>query len=210
MLSGKTGNRGTRKSRRHPSARARCGTRFGRMPLARSCLRGGREARLSECATRTTRRRSSLLDEIAEIAERLFIDRAVVAHAIFEILAMHELDERLRARPGDEGIDLFVQVRINGQNVLRLRLEEIELVQFEDARELFDRIRMIVDAQVDVAIVEARVTAAWLRDIQRGALLPAPVAAGGLSGTQRRDESIGEVPSRLLERPREAIDDAFA
>jgi len=69
---------------------------------------------------------------------------------------------------------------------------------------------MIVDPQVDVAVVEAGVTAARFCDIQCGALLPASVAAGGLSGTQRRDESIGEVPLRLLERARKAIHDAFA
>ena len=74
-------------------------------------------------------------------------------------------------------------------------------MQAVEARELGDRLGMVVDAQVDEDVREARVAAVPLDDQQRRRLLAAPVAAGRLGGGEAVEQPLGERPSRdCLER----------
>ena len=58
---------------------------------------------------------------------------------------------------------------------------------------------MIVDAQIDVAIVEAAVSAARFFDDQGGTLLSAFISAARLRRAQSCDDPIGERTARLRE-----------
>src|SRR5204863_4953549 len=65
----------------------------------------------------------------------------------------------------------------------------------------------VVDAEVDDAVGQARVTAVLCDDEQRGRLLAAPVAPGGLCGSEALDQSLGELEVCVaLERRRERAD----
>ncbi len=82
------------------------------------------------------------------------------------------------------------------------------MVHVQQALEFLDRFRVIVHAQVYVAVVEGRVTALLPHHQQRGRLLSARVAAGRLSCQQRRHEPIGQGrPGARLERRGHGIHD---
>src|SRR5271165_4159150 len=69
---------------------------------------------------------------------------------------------------------------------------------------------MVVDAQVHVPVVEAAVATAGLVDRERGALLPALVAAFALGCGQGRNEPVRERAAHRAKRLRERAHDALA
>ncbi len=155
----------------------------------------------------------TIVSKRAQVVEGLAIDRPVVAHAVLEVFDVHERDQRgarrlveftaarrERADAGELGHDLAADGVVDRQHVLRRGGEVVELVQLEQARQLVDRRRVIVDAQVDVAVVEAAVTAAGLDHDQRRALLAALVAARALSRRSAATSLSASVPPRVAER----------
>ena len=70
-------------------------------------------------------------------------------------------------------------------------------MQVVEARELGDRLRVVVDAQVDEDVAEAGVAAVALDDEQRGRLLAAAVAAGGLRRGEALEQPLGERAARV-------------
>ena len=75
-----------------------------------------------------------------------------------------------------------------------------------DALELLDRLRMVVDAQVDGDVARAAVAAVLADDEERGRLPPAPVAAGRLGGGEAGEQPLGErPPRRALEGRRQRV-----
>src|SRR5690606_37317308 len=79
------------------------------------------------------------------------------------------------------------------QHPRRLRgLVEVEPVQLEQAPQLLHGRGVVVDAQVDPAVVEPRVALARAHHEQRRRLASAPVPAGGVGRREGRDEPLGE------------------
>ena len=87
-----------------------------------------------------------------------------------------------------------------------LPAEEL-VVDFLDAAEFVDGLRVIVDAEVDVAVVCAAVAPAIADDEECGGLLAAFVATGSLACGEGVDEADGEVFVRDEEGFRHGIDD---
>ena len=92
---------------------------------------------------------------------------------------------RERAHAHELRDDLAAQRVVDRAHVFRRGREVVQLVQLQQARELVDRRRVVVDAQVHVAVVEAAVAAARFEHDQRRALLAALVAAFALAGRER-------------------------
>lgn len=76
-----------------------------------------------------------------------------------------------------------------------LPAEEL-VVDFLDAAEFGDGLGMVVDAEVDVAVVCAAVAPAIADDEECGGLLAAFVATGGLACGEGVDEADGEISVR--------------
>jgi hypothetical protein len=70
------------------------------------------------------------------------------------------------------------------------------------ALQLGDGGRMVVDRDIDVAVVETAVPATGPHHQQRRRLLAAPVAAAGLPGLQRRQQALGQRSHRISSNPR--------
>ena len=64
-------------------------------------------------------------------------------------------------------------------------------------RELRDRLRVVVDAQVDEDVAQRGVAAVALDDEQRGRLLAAPVAARGLRGGEALEQPLARAACPL-------------
>src|SRR3990172_6922199 len=73
---------------------------------------------------------------------------------------------------------------------------EVQLVQFEQLRQARDRIRVIIDAIVDPAVVEPGIAAALAYDEQRRTLPSASIAPGPIAGNQCRQEAVAQVRVR--------------
>ena len=79
-----------------------------------------------------------------------------------------------------------------------------------DSAQLGERVRVVVDAQVDERVGEARVAAVALDDEQRRGLAAAAVAARALRRIEAVEQPLRErVTGRRLERPRERVDGGF-
>ena len=63
----------------------------------------------------------------------------------------------------------------------------------EDPSELVDGIRVIVDTEVDVAIVPALVAAALSHDQQRRRLPATPVPPGRVAGDERGEQPVAQI-----------------
>src|SRR3989454_3396315 len=109
------------------------------------------------------------------------------------------------------GLDLPHNLRLEEDDILRIfAVQQGEIVHIEDPDELLDRGRMIVDADVDPAVVDARISTAVTDHEHRRALLAPLVSAGSLPGAQRRQETDGEVALCHLERPGQRLQDVLA
>src|SRR2546422_4574587 len=87
-------------------------------------------------------------------------------------------------------LNLPHDVRFEEHDILRIFAgQEGEIVHVEDADELPDRGRMVIDPDVDPTVVEARVSTAVPDDEDRRALLAPFVAAGPLPRAQRREQA---------------------
>jgi hypothetical protein len=87
------------------------------------------------------------------------------------------------------------------------RPPEVAPVQGEQPAELGDGGGVVVDPQVDVAVGAAAVAAALPDHQQRGRLLAAGVAPGGLAGVERGDQPLGELePGPLAHGRRHRLD----
>ena len=83
-------------------------------------------------------------------------------------------------------------------------------MQAVDAPQLLERPLVVVDAQVDEDVREARVAAVLLDHEQARGLLAAAVAARGLSGVEAVEQAVRErLPGAALERVRERVDRRF-
>ncbi len=72
--------------------------------------------------------------------------------------------------------------RIDLQQLVGIGRAEIELVEGEQLAQPRDRIVMIIDAQVEVTVIVATVTAVRLDDDHCGGLFAAPVTANRVTG----------------------------
>ena len=80
-------------------------------------------------------------------------------------------------------------------------------MQLVEARELGDRRRMVVDAQVDGDVARPAVASRPRHHEERGRLLAAAIAAGRLRGRERGQQALGQRPAGgLLERLAKALD----
>ena len=84
---------------------------------------------------------------------------------------------------------------------------EIEALEVDEPRQLPDRIVVVVDPQVDIAVVPAAVAAAGAHDEQGRRLATTPIAAGRVGRREARDEQLRERPAAGEERVGEAVDD---
>src|SRR5881296_4441803 len=92
------------------------------------------------------------------------------------------------------GLDLPHNLRLEEDDILRIfAVQQGEIVHIEDPDELLDRGRMIVDADVDPAVVEAPIAPGLADDEEGRALLASFVASGALSRAERREETHREV-----------------
>jgi hypothetical protein len=82
-------------------------------------------------------------------------------------------------------------------------------LQGQQASQLLHRFRVVVHAQVDVAVVEAAVAAVFAGDENRSGLLTARVATRLFARFQRCHEFECEFALRLLERLRHRLHDGF-
>src|SRR5699024_9487982 len=85
----------------------------------------------------------------------------------------------------DSGSGLAVET---SEFVERFAFEERHVVDPKDAFEFVDRVGMVVDPNIDPAVVAAVVATLGFDDIERRTLLATCVAAGLVAGMQRRDE----------------------
>src|SRR5207244_945782 len=113
---------------------------------------------------------------------------------------------RIRTPVEPEGretrLDLPHDVRLQDDDVSRIFAgQQGQVVHVENADELLDRGRMIVDANVDPAVVEAPITPGLADDEEGRALLASFVASGALSRPEPREEPHRGVALRHLERP---------
>src|SRR5256712_4016897 len=114
----------------------------------------------------------------------------------------------VEAESREAGLNLPHDVRFEEDDILRIFAgQEGEIVYVEDADELLDRGRMVIDPDVDPTVVEARVSTAVPDDEDRRALLAPLVAAGPLPGAQRRHETDGQGALRHLEGPGQRLPD---
>jgi hypothetical protein len=84
---------------------------------------------------------------------------------------------------GDGGVDAGEPVGLAAE--IRQPVDGVQALQLGDGG------RMVVDRDIDVAVVEAAVPAAGPHHQQRRRLLAAPVAAAGLPGLQGRQQALG-------------------
>src|SRR2546426_9574237 len=114
----------------------------------------------------------------------------------------------VEAESRQAGLNLPHDVRFEEDDILRIFAgQEGEIVYVENADELLDRGRMVIDPDVDPTVVEARVSTAVPDDEDRRALLAPLVAAGPLPGAQRREQTDGQVALRHLEGPGQRLQD---
>src|SRR5829696_3426131 len=115
------------------------------------------------------------------------VEQGLIVRALLEI---PQAPERRR--------DLLLYLTVHCDDVFRSGLPEVEGVEFPDPDQLPYRLGMVVDAQVQKAIVIATVPATLLHDEQRRRLFPPRVSPSCLSGVQRSEEPLGEVPGSCL------------
>src|SRR6185437_2056276 len=143
----------------------------------------GRRAWRARADARTTRhpgpspRARSFLSPRENILEHDAVDLAVHADSHVVVLPVHEVRERfeedlirgaLRRRqplllliqrlPEQNRLQLLHDVGGDGHQIFRLRREEVELVKAVEPVELADGIGIVVDTDIDVAVVVAQVT----------------------------------------------------
>src|SRR5215217_872024 len=102
--------------------------------------------------------------------------------------------------------DLLLYFTFHCEDVFRSGLPEVEGVELPDPDQFPYRLGMVVDAQVQKAIVIATVSATLLHDEQRRRLFPPRVSPSRLPGVQRRQETPGEVPGSCLKGLRHRLD----
>ena len=90
-----------------------------------------------------------------------------------------------------DALQLARDLLIDRHQRLRRRFAEVEMMQFQNLLQPLDRMGIIIHAQIEIAIVEARVAALLAHDQHRRALLPASITAGLLTGQQGRHQPIG-------------------
>src|SRR3990172_5296481 len=87
---------------------------------------------------------------------------------------------------------------------------EVQLVQLEQLRQARDRIRVVIDAIVDPAVVVAGIAAALAYDEQRRTLPSASIAPGPIAGDQCRQEAVAQVRVRRNVGLRHRLDDLWS
>src|SRR2546427_10238684 len=112
---------------------------------------------------------------LSNILQRNAINSAVHPHAHVVVLPVHEIREggekrfvERRLRRGEPFLrlsgrfheqnrfQLLLQCRRDGEEIRRIAREEIQFVQRVESLQLLDRIRRVVHADVDVAVVPPR------------------------------------------------------
>src|SRR5208282_2506853 len=91
-----------------------------------------------------------------------------------------------------------------GRGVLAVQIRHV--VDLEDPSQFLDRRQVLVDPQVHPAVVASHVAPAFPDDIERRGLHPPSVASLALSGGERGEESVENVPARRLVGPRHRAD----
>src|SRR5438132_3203711 len=117
----------------------------------------------------------------------------------------------IEAEGREPGLDLAHHVRVQREDVFRiLAVQQGHIVDIEYPDQLLDRFGMIVDPDVDPAVIETAV-ATTLADHQecRG-LLPSLVAARTLSGAEGPEKSDRKISLRPFERFAHLLHDVFA
>ena len=103
--------------------------------------------------------------------------------------------------------DLGRRRLVDRRQVGRRRPLEVEALEIDEARQLPDRIVVVVDPQVEPAVVPATVAAAGADDQQGRRLATAPIATGRVGRREAGDEQLRERPAARQERVGEAVDD---
>ena len=118
----------------------------------------------------------------------------------------HEASDSCPARPS-RSFELGAERVVDGEPPVARRAAEERVVQAVEATELGERIGVVVDAQIDERVRQARVAAVALDDEQGRGLPPATVATGRLGRVEAVEQPLGERRARRrLERLRERVD----
>src|SRR5712691_3928467 len=100
----------------------------------------------------------------------------------------------------ETGLDLADHARVQRMDVLRiLAIQQGHVVDVEDPDQLLDRFRMVVDSDVDPAVIEAAIAATVADDEESRRLLTSFVTARPLPGAQGREEPDRKIPLRHFE-----------
>src|SRR6267143_5030301 len=111
----------------------------------------------------------------------------------------------------EAGLQFAYEGRAERQDILRiLAIQQGEVVDGEDPVQLLDRPRMVVDPDVDPAVVEAPVPAAVPDHEEGRRLLPAAIASRRLPGAEGREEANRQVALGRFERMAHRLDDVLA
>ena len=114
---------------------------------------------------------------------------------------------RVPADAAEERPELRRERLVQWHELGRGRPVHEQAAQVEDPAELADRVGMVVDPEVDPAIVAAAVAGTLAHDEEGRGLAAAPVAPGGVGGGQAGHEQLGERPAAGQVRLGERVDD---
>src|SRR5579884_4195753 len=140
------------------------------------------------------------------------VDTGILEPAFFQVFATNKGAEGVAGHSVIRAVDAALIVAagrqqllqltgnalINREDICRVGCEEIEFMQLQDALQFLDRLRAVVHAQVNEAVVEAAIAALFTNHKQPCRLLAPTVASGSLSGGQSGHQTITQRAWRLL------------
>src|SRR5438445_4211118 len=151
------------------------------------------------------------LSPLQDVVQHHPIDLPIHPHPHVVVLPVHEVGERLEEPRGgrplrgiepllrlvhrlaqQDRLELSHHVGRERQEVLGAALEEVQPVQRVQPLQLADGVGVVVDADVDVAIVAAQVARVGADHEQRRRLHPPLVPAAGLAGGEGGHQPVGE------------------
>src|SRR5581483_10320359 len=131
----------------------------------------------------------------------------VAVEPLLEVLDARPRAQALVAEPLQPLVHFRLQCGVERQPPVAGCLAEEPEVERVQTAQLLDRMRVVVDAQVEDEVGELRVAAVALDDHERRRLLAAPVSARGLRGVEAVEEpSLERIARASLERVGKRVD----
>lgn len=152
---------------------------------------------------------------LAQVREHHAVDARVLTPALFQILASYPGGEGLAcalvvdatavspviAALREQRLQFGGESLVDDQEILRVGVPKIQLVQGEEALQSRDGLPVIVHAQIDQAIASTAVATVLAHDQHRRGLLTAAVAASSLPGRKSNQQPCTELAPRIARRP---------